>query len=199
MPDVGNVFEAAMRSLGSVWNDASGTTINNAFSAEEAQKNRDFQERMSNTQYQRAIADLKAAGLNPAAVGGQSAGLSPATTPSGAAAHASGVGSGGFLGMAGRAVIGAAEIALTKALTAKFTNAAEIAKDKHNLVVAKIQHMANAEQASARKELRDNLRLNSKIRLEKANAYRSRMTGLNSALTAAERGYEAYDDLALPR
>jgi gas vesicle protein len=38
---------------------------NNAFNAEEAQKNRDWQEQMRKTQYQTAIGDLKAAGLNP--------------------------------------------------------------------------------------------------------------------------------------
>lgn len=55
------------------------------FNASEAQKTRDWQERMSNTAHQREVRDLIAAGLNPVL----SANLGGASTPSGATASGS--------------------------------------------------------------------------------------------------------------
>lgn len=53
------------------------------FSADEAEKNRQWQERMSNTAYTRAVLDLKSAGLNPVLAAGAT---TPASTPAGNAA-----------------------------------------------------------------------------------------------------------------
>lgn len=63
-----------------------------SFNAMEAQKNRDWQERMSNTAYQRQVADMKAAGINPYAALSHGASVGGGAT---ASASQAGVGSSG--------------------------------------------------------------------------------------------------------
>lgn len=125
--------DSVSEAVGRLKNNFSGATAVNMFNAAEAektrvfnsaeaQKNRDWQEFLSNTAYQRAAADMKAAGINPASLGGDGS-ASVASTPGGGAASSSPA--SGSLGTSAIAqVIGAA---LRLAIFKKFSNSAKSA------------------------------------------------------------------------
>lgn len=89
-----NFWAGLLNGIGSLWNNitGAGTTLAqdeaNAFTAQQAEINRDFQhaeaqeqmafqERMANSQYQRGVADMQAAGVNPALAYAQGGAVAP--------------------------------------------------------------------------------------------------------------------------
>lgn len=90
-----------------------------AFNASQAQIQRDFEERLANTAYQRGVADMRAAGLNPY-LAYSSGG---AFTPSGSSASVSGSHSGGagrgynaLFSLIGAAILGGFKLGATAML-----------------------------------------------------------------------------------
>lgn len=100
-----NQFTEGMWQRSADWNEAMWER-QAAFNAEQAQIQRDWQERMANTQYQRAINDMSKAGLNPIlAVNGGGIGTG---VPGGATASVSGASIGSAQGaMASGGLVGA--------------------------------------------------------------------------------------------
>lgn len=111
-------FFGFLRNLFHKWSGSFLTNAENeanAFNAAEAQKQRDWQENLSNTAYQRQVSDMHAAGINPMMAVSSGSG---ASVPSGAAASSVSPGSGGLdLGSVLQFVLGLKSFGLSRALT----------------------------------------------------------------------------------
>ena len=115
-------FEASQAALNRDFQQASAREAM-AFEADQAQINREWQENMSNTAYQRAVKDLKAAGLNPA-LAYQQGGAATTSGATASGATASGSSASGAKASGSKADVSTALVDIYKATLSSVTSIA---------------------------------------------------------------------------
>lgn len=124
------------------------------FNAAQAQIQRQWEERMSNTAYQRAIADMKAAGINPASIGASQA----ASTPNASMASA-GSGSAGMANFTGSRLGSGFNNILSSALNGLISKDRDAAKYLANEIRDNAKHAHRVEEMRERLETRHHHKL----------------------------------------
>lgn len=116
----------------------------NVANARMAREQMNFQREMSNTSWQRAVTDIKAAGLNPALAYGQGG----ATSPAGQTATMQNT-AGNAINSAAAVAQSVANIELTKAQAAKVNAEADIIRSGRQTTLAKLTSEATSAQHAA--------------------------------------------------
>jgi hypothetical protein len=121
--------------LGGLVSAVAGGVVSSALGQRSANKQMDFQERMSNTSYQRAMEDMKAAGLNPMLAYQQGG----ASTPGGASTGAPNVDIGGQQASLNSAKVAKQQEKNVKAQTDNSAAQARISKAEADLIEKQIE------------------------------------------------------------
>ncbi len=185
---IGNGINSLASNVGTVASGLVGHNIGlskaekqqNAFNASQAQLNRDFQKEMSNTSYQRAVEDMKLAGLNPQMMYGNVS--NGASTPAGSTASSGGYANRGLMAMQTSIQLrkSLADVKLAEAEAKLKQIEADFAPEK---IVAEIQGL----RASAKNDLaKAGLTLAETTYQNVQNEYERNIIGLNIQLTSSQ-------------
>lgn len=184
---------SAASSIGGGLLSGAGAAANNSammnFNAMEAQKNRDWQERMSNSAYQRAMQDMRLAGLNPVLAYQQGG----ASSPSGSSASVSSLentmeGLGKGVTSAGQFARNLADLQQVKANTETTTTQGDLNRTTQALNAANTARAAQETATSAADMRRKNAETELTIeQMENPKAYRALMGAQAGQATSAAK------------
>jgi len=167
-PGIGSVISGGLGFLGQMDTNAqskSNAESANAFNANQAQINRDYQTEMSNSAYQRQVVDMEKAGLNPMLAYMKGGG---ASSPSGSTASAT-------TPQYTSPIQGAAQYKLTSAQSAK-TEAEKPKVIAETANISKLSEKIDQEISSMKTDQQKSLAVIDNLRVERDNLIKS---GLN--------------------